>query len=899
MFSASIMKRTMAGATILVCLCAAALYAAAGAPPPVLARDGGVLRATLPNGLRVVIVRNNLAPVVATAVNYLVGSEEAPAGFPGTAHAQEHMMFRGTPGLSADQLADIGAIMGGNFNANTRESLTQYLYTVPAEDVDIALHIEALRMAGVDDSEEGWAKERGAIEQEVAADVSNPFYRLYAQLRAKLFADSVYEQDALGTKASFDGTTAAALKKFHDTWYAPNNAILVIVGDVDPNVTLAKVRALFGAIPSKTLPPKPAIRLRPVAAAHITLTTDKPSATQLLVFRLPGLDNPDYPALEILSDVLSSQRADLYGLVAKGQALETEFAFDPMPSAGMGYAAVSFRADGDSAAIDLAIREILAHVHAHGISADLVSAAKLQEHRQAEFQKNSIAGLASAWSDAIALYGLPSPEADVARLDRVSVEDVNRVARKYLDLKTATSATLIPQSSTGATPSSATFGGQETIALGEATGGALPDWANKLLNALRAPGSTLHPSVSTLPNGLTIIVQPTGVSDTVTIVGHIRNRPEVEEPKGKEGVSLVLDQMLSFGTQTHDRLSFQQALDEIGAQENAGTDFSIKILRRYFERGTELLAENELHPALPEDALVKLKSQLVPYVASRNHSPSYLTQHALLTGLYPADDPLLRQSEAATVQGLSHDDVASYYTRVYRPDLTTIVVIGNVTSDAAKAMIAHYFGGWRAEGSPPQVDPLPVAPNRAAALTVPDRSRIQDNVTLAQTLALPRSNPDFYALQLGNAVLGGGFYATRLSIDLRKNAGLVYSVNSDLQPGRTRSAFLVRYASDPQNVAKAAAAVAKEVADMQKTEISLAELQKAKALLLRQIPLNESGVDKIAREFLRNQDLGLPIEESRIAAAHYLSLTPAEVQAAFQRWMRPDDFVRASQGPAP
>ncbi len=102
-----------------------------------------MLRATLTNGLRVIVVRNTLAPVVATSVNYLVGSDEAPPGFPGTAHAQEHMMFRGSPGLSADQLADIGSLMGGNFNANTRESLTQYLFTVPAEDLDVALHIEA------------------------------------------------------------------------------------------------------------------------------------------------------------------------------------------------------------------------------------------------------------------------------------------------------------------------------------------------------------------------------------------------------------------------------------------------------------------------------------------------------------------------------------------------------------------------------------------------------------------------------------------------------------------------------------------------------------------------------------------------------------------------------------
>src|SRR5579871_6973502 len=160
----SLAGRLAAGALLGALFISATAFAQEG--------ESTVLRATLDNGLKVVIVRNPLAPVAATAVNYLVGSDETPPGFPGTAHAQEHMMFRGSPGLTADQLADIGSVIGGNFNANTREDLTQYLYTVPAEDLDVALHIEATRMKAVLDSKEEWDHERGAIEQEVAQDVS-------------------------------------------------------------------------------------------------------------------------------------------------------------------------------------------------------------------------------------------------------------------------------------------------------------------------------------------------------------------------------------------------------------------------------------------------------------------------------------------------------------------------------------------------------------------------------------------------------------------------------------------------------------------------------------------------------------------------------------------------------
>jgi zinc protease len=182
---------------------------------------------------------------------------------------------------------------------------------------------------------------------------------------------------------------------------------------------------------------------------------------------------------------------------------------------------------------------------------------------------------------------------------------------------------------------------------------------------------------------------------------------------------------------------------------------------------------------------------------------------------------------------------------------------------------------------------------------VPDASRVQDRVLLAQTLALTRADPDYYPLQLGNAVLGGSFYSTRLSVDLRKNSGLVYSVQSVLQAGRTRSVYLVEYASDPQNVGKAASMVAREVATMQETPAGADELTRVKACLLRQLPLSEAGLDQIARGLLARSDLGLPLDEPTIAAQRYIALDAAAVQEAFRKWLRPQDLVRVSVGPAP
>ena len=213
--------------------------------------------------------------------------------------------------------------------------------------------------------------------------------------------------------------------------------------------------------------------------------------------------------------------------------------------------------------------------------------------------------------------------------------------------------------------------------------------------------------------------------------------------------------------------------------------------------------------------------------------------------------------------------------------------------------IEKYFGAWKADGPKPPIDLPAVPPNMAKTVAVPDESRVQNSVVLAQTIGITRSHPDYYALELGNAVLGGSFYSTRLSIDLRKNAGLVYSVGSDVNAGKTRGNYFVQYASDPQNVSKAHQIIVQELKKMQDEPVTADELQRVKALMLRQIPLGESSVGRIARGLAGRWDLDLPLDEPTQAARRYIALGPAEIQAAFKKWVRPDDLVRISQGPDP
>jgi zinc protease len=860
--------------------------------------DTSITRATLDNGLRVVIVRDPLAPVVTVEENYLVGGDETPAGFPGMAHAQEHMAFRGCAGISADQIAAIYARLGGFGNADTQQHITQYFTTVPAADLDLALRVDAACMQDVDDAEAEWSREKGAIEQEVARDLSEPVYKFLTRLNEDMFSGTPYAHDALGTRESFQATTGTMLKAFYKNWYSPNNAILVVAGDVDPAATLARIKTLYGTIARRPLASRPDIALAPVKQESFTLESNLPYALAFVAFRLPGTDSPDFAAARVLADVLASQRGEIYALVPAGKALQAEFDLEETyRKASVGFAVAAVAAGADPSAAVASLTSIVSAAGRNGVPAELVDAAKRAEMAGAEFRRNSITDLAASWSQALAGEGRSSPDEDVEAIRKVTVADVNRVAGQYLVAGNSVTATLVPKPSDEPVASKG-FGGGEQLTSAPTKPVTLPPWAETALSSLQVPHLVPTWTETRLPNDVRLIVKTERTSPTITVLGNVRHEPSLQAPPGKDGAADVLGELFAYGTTTLDRLAFQKALDDIAANETAGYDFSVRVLKADFSRGVELLADNVLRPALPADAFDVVKQQVGEYIAGRAKSPAYRADRALKTGVLPARDPALREATADTVSALTLTDIKQYHAATVRPDLTTIVVIGDVTAGEAKTTIAKWFGGWRASGQKPNLDLPRVPSNGSAALTVPDPSAAQASVVLAQQVGVTRFDPDYYALQLGNHVLGGGFYATRLYHDLRQEAGLVYTVDDTLTSTRTRSLYSVSYGCDSENVAKARDIIARDLRSMQTDNVTSQELHQAKSLLLRQLLLREASEDAVAGGLLARAQADLALDEPARAARQYAALTADQVRAAFAKWIRPDAFVQVVRGPA-
>ena len=847
----------------------------------------GVLRTTLSNGLRVVIVSDPLAPVVTQQITYFVGSNQSPPGFPGMAHAQEHMMFRGANGITGNQISEISAQLGGNMDAFTTENTTSYYFTVPADNLGLTLKMGALRMSSVNDKAADWQKERGAIEQEVARDNSNPLYVLQSKAQAHVFAGTPYAHTGLGTKPSFDKTTAAMLKKFYDTWYAPNNALLVVAGDVNPQSTLAKIKALYGKIPSKKLPAKKKITLSPVNPESFTSKTDQPYGMVAYVFRMPGYRSSSYPTAELLSSALNSRRGPLAALTYEGKALGSGFDYNTLVDTGYGYAWAAFPPGGDPKAMAKDLKAAVEKAIS-GIPADLVAAQKRQALLGNALRRNSISGLAQAWTDAISLEGISSPAVDTQRLQKVGTAEVNKAAKQYLDFSHAVTLELTP--TPGAHPQSGgqIFGSPESFNSKPQKSVTLPDWAATALAKLPSPKPHFTPTDYHLPNGLRLIVQPIAHSTSVSLFGSVHTRESLEAPAGQEGVGSLLDSLYEWGPAGMTRSEFEAKMDALGASYSVGSSFSLQVLPKYFSKGVSLLSKDLLNPSLPRQAFQSQQRIFVQELAGRMSSPLFKFNRAVAKGLLPAGDPALRIPTPQSVRSLTLADINSYEAKVMRPDVTTIVVMGDVKPAQVKSLIEKYFGGWQSHGPKPDLFYKPVTQSKPTQVFVPDQFRKQDEVILAETVDSSYNDPQHYGVELGNTFLGGDLFASPLYRELRVKRGLVYYVGSSAGFSRTRASFRVNFGAYPNKVQEAKQLAIQQVKAMADRPMTADELHLAKASALRQIELTNQSIGDVAGSWLSYSNEGLSLNRLYLVAQHYENLTSAQIQAAFKKYVDPN-----------
>ena len=882
---------------LLVLLIAPA--SAAPLPQPVDAGigDRGVYTTKLANGLQVIVVEDHAAPVVHTSVWYRFGSLYETPGKTGLAHGLEHMMFRGTPTVSAGGLDDIMARLGAQMNGQTDYDYTNFLFDMPADRVGIALAIEADRMQHAALRQSDWDVEKRAVLSEIDGDESSPFFNLLSRVRAAAYPGLPAGLTATGVRSDVAGSTAADLRKYYGEWYAPNNAALVVAGDVDHRTIFALAQRDFGKIPERKLPEHTAHHPQPATGKVVEAEFPFPFEVLDLAYAVPGDTEPGEPAVSTLATLIPNERGPFYqALVETNVALAVEANADTQLRGGLMHVFIVLNPGHTGSEAQQIFQSTMNQVLKTGFDPDLVAAAKRQTLAERAFDADSIGGYADLVGYTYGIVGERDRDED-SRLMTLSPQTLLDAARTYLSTPNVVGH-LTPNDHPSSSSSQKSDASSSDNFSSRVPNGPIvePESIRAQLRKPTTDRSKLDPVEFTLANGLHVIVQEKHDRPTVYISGEISSSPAFV-PQGKEGLERLASAMADFGSDHYDFTQLRKATDDIGASVGLGQTFSAHGFSRDFETLLNILSDGEQHPAFPEHWLDLQRSQLANSISSEQNISGVMVDHAYMQRLLSPEDPALRFPSEISIASITRDDLLTYTKHYWRPDLTTIAIVGDVTPAQARTALEAAFGSWSNDGSKPSTvqPPLPAAHTAHAYVgTAANQVFIQ----LGQP-AVSRDDRDYDAFNLLTEIIGGpGYFESRLWQELRQKRGLVYSVGSRVKSDRDRGDLEIQLSAAPSNVGPSIDIVRTELERLRTEPVSESELEQAKVRLISSALLNEASASGQLDEILEISQDHLPPNYYGTLAQRYADITPADIMRVAKAYLEPDRLIEVFSGPS-
>ncbi len=630
--------------------------------------DRGIFTTQLANGLKVVVVEDHAAPVVQTAIWYHFGSLDETPGKTGLAHALEHMMFRGSEHISAGGLDDIVARLGAQMNAETSYDATHFYFVMPADKLNVGLAIESDRLQHLLLQQSQWQIERGAVLNELEGDESSPFYSLLSAVRAAAYPGEPNGRTPIGKRADIERATAADIGTYYHEWYAPNNATLVVAGDVDHSTVFSSAKRYFGSIPSKTLPahrethPTPASR-----GAVVESSMPFPFEVLDLAYAVPGDTEPGEPAVSTLATLIPDQLSPFYqALVQSNVALAIEADSDTQLKGGLLNVFIVLNPGHTSAEAQTIFQSTLDHLLQSGFSDDLVTAAKRLTISERLYAADSISGIGDLAGYTYGIVGEKVNDEDT-RLAALTSADLLATAKKYLSTPTVVghlrSNASQPQGSSQKSDAAASDDFSKRVPNGPIVEPA------EIREALRTPTterSKLNPTQFTLPNGIRVIVQEKHDRPTFVLRGDIDSSPAFAPP-GKEGIIRLASSVADYGSANYPFAQRRKAIDDLGAMVNSGQEFSARGLAKDFSTIVGIVADAQEHPTFADPWFSLERDQLANSLQSEDTISGVIVERAYLGLLASTGDPSLRHASSGSVSSITREDLASFAKIVLAP----------------------------------------------------------------------------------------------------------------------------------------------------------------------------------------------------------------------------------------
>lgn len=861
-------------------------------PPPVSER-------TLSNGLKVVVAESHAVPVVEVSMWYGFGANEETPGETGLAHALEHMMFRGTPSLSDAGLDDVIARVGAQVNAETTTDTTHFYAIVPRGRLPLWLGIEADRMQHLSLDPNLWKLERGAVLQEYDTDHSDPIQKLVMAVNMAAYGPGdALGRGGLGIRSDIVRATTADLRAYYRKWYAPNNAVLVIAGDVTPSEAFAMAQRAFGAIPAKHVP-APNVKAPVVHAGKtIVQTGDVPFATVDFAYAIPGQTDRRVIAPILIALAAENARSPIRSALVNSQ-IALRYSATPVLTmrGGMFHVLISL-APGHS--LDDARRAWETAFRATFIDhypPDLIDAAKREAILQDVYDADSLTGLSDLVGNSFGVEHGTYPNHDNIDIARETQQQVQAAARTMFAKPTVIAYLKPLNAKPGAVPTPNARAG----AISDTFSGRIPTgkiveapWIVAALRNTPPIASHVAPVSFTMPNGLKLLVQEAHDNPTVIIAGAIRNSPRSDEA-GKEGESAILTSMMAYGSVRYDFDTQRTIADNLGAEVWYGGSFGARGLARDFPQLLDLLADDLKQPALPADFFSLVRDSIRSQVERREYDPRYRAARAFEEALLPAGDPALRTPTPQSLNAISLDDIRTLASRLIRPENIVLVVVGDVKATAVRDAVTAALGTWHAQGAPIDLAMPPVPEPKGGSIDVPAQS--SDIAVRMGAPGIARTSPDYDTFTLMDQIFGGDSFDSRLFKDVRMRSGLVYTIYSGLDASRDRGIFEIGLRASPQNVRRAVSLVKEEMRRMQDEPVGETELERARTRIVGSTIIAEQDKSTLVSDLLNIAQNDLPLDYYATLSQRFATISAAAIQRVARTYFHPTHMVEVYEGP--
>ncbi len=904
---------------LILTACAAALMLGLPAAAPAMAQDAaasapagvtvpplGFQERTLPNGLKVYTARDTSTSNVTVQVWYRVGSKDDPQDRSGFAHLFEHLMFKATENFPDETFDRLTEDVGGNNNAFTSNDATAYFETIPANHLERLIFAEASRLGSLVVNEGVFESERDVVKEEYRQGVlASPYGRLFSVfLPATLYQDHPYRRTTIGSIENLDAATIEDVRRFHATFYRPDNAYLIVAGNFDQAQLDGWIDQYFTPLtnPERPLPANDVREPEPTGPREVTYyAPNVPLPAVVLAWPTVRYDNPDRAALTVLDGILSTgESSRLYRSLVYDQQItsQTSSSLGANQQAGA-MTTYAIMAEGKTPEEGLAaLRAEAAKLRDAPVTDAELAEAKNELIAAALRERETVEDRASVlgWS-LINTGDAATADREIASLQAVTAADIQRVAQRYLtDQRSIAIRYLNADEANAATEQDVNVTAPVQIADLAPVGRIfelLPEGQRAALPETTEPVEPATPPVADfrLDNGLRVLVVE---KDGLPLVS-ARLSFEAgsgDEVPGKSGVAIMTGALLTQGTTTRTAPQIATEIEQLGAQigTNPGVDFSTVYANApadVFPQAVTLMADLVRNPAFTPEELERQRVQGLDSMKITLSTPGPVAALAAARVIY--GDATYGAPTVGTLNGLAaitREDVVAFHAARYRPSEATLVFSGAITQAEARTLAQSAFGDWRETG-PAHARVAPIGeplPPRVVVIDQPGAGQAAVTVALR---GISRTDADYFPLTLGNTLLGGSF-TSRLNQEIRIKRGLSYGTRSSLGVRREDGLFVAGAQTRNDAAVEVADLILAELTRLATTQPTDTEMTTRQAILTGAFGSSLETVDGLGSLVANLALYDLPMSELSAYAGRVRALTPEQVQAAFAEHLPTD-----------